>query len=96
MMLRCKCPGCGTQTEYIAEQVGTMTDCRSCGRAFALQANRGRVAWHIIAATLGVLVLVGGVTHRFYKRAKRSEMWHNAAAQAHEQHRTEIGDDRDD
>lgn len=96
MMLRCKCPGCGTQTEYIAEQVGTITDCRGCGRAFALRANNGRAAWQIICATVGVLVLVAGAAHRVYWRAKRSEMLHKSAVQARDHQRVVIVDDNDD
>jgi uncharacterized protein (DUF983 family) len=96
MMLHCKCPGCGTKTEYIAEQVGTLTDCRSCGRAFALRANNGRAAWQIICATIGMLVLVGGISARYYWRVKRYETMHKAAVQAHEKHGVVIIDDRDD
>ena len=76
MLLRCKCPGCGDRKEYVAEEVGSTTDCFKCGSRFTLQPNRGRVAWHIIVATLAVLGMVGGITARVYKRAMRAEAKH--------------------
>ncbi|HEY1376746.1 MAG TPA: hypothetical protein VGF55_08120 [Gemmataceae bacterium] len=93
MLLRCKCPGCGDQKEYVAEEVGSTADCFRCGQRFTLQGNPGRAAWQIIAATLAVFVLIGGAGARIYLRAKRAEARHHAAQVAHERH---FQDDRDD
>ena len=71
MLLRCKCPKCGDPKEYIAELVGTESDCLRCGHRFALQGNPGRVTWQIVSATLAVLLLVGGIGGRLYMRANR-------------------------
>ena len=97
MLLRCKCPGCGAQKEYIAEEVGNTTDCPRCGNRFTLQPNPGRAVWHIVAATLGLLILVGGTTARIYKRAWRSQARHEHFHKTAEHQRTVIvDDDRDD
>ena len=61
MLLRSLCPNCGTKKEYIAEQVGQSSHCEKCGNAFILKANDGRVAWQIVAATLVVLFIIGGL-----------------------------------
>ena len=97
MLLRCKCPGCGNQKEYIAEEVGATTDCQRCGNRFTLQPNHGRVAWHIIAATLAVMGGVGGLGVRMYLRAQRVEAkhQHHATRQA-ERHQTPLWGDSDD
>jgi hypothetical protein len=87
MLLRCKCPGCGDQKEYVAEEVGSKADCFRCGHRFTLQPNRGRVAWHIIGATLAVLLMVVGATARVYWRAQRAERWQHAAKAAAERQR---------
>jgi hypothetical protein len=76
MLLRCKCPGCGDLKEYVAEEVGSTSDCFKCGSRFTLKPNRARAARHIIFATLAVLVMVGGITARIYKRARRAEARH--------------------
>jgi hypothetical protein len=73
MLLRCKCPSCGETKEYIAEQVGSTLDCFRCGHRFELKGNPARVAWHIIAATLVVLAMIGAVLGRAYKRSHRWE-----------------------
>jgi hypothetical protein len=96
MLLRCKCPGCGAKKEYIAEEVGSTTDCPHCGQMFTLQPNRGRVAWHIIAGTLGLLMLVGGGTYRFYKRARMAQARHEAFHRHEQERRAATFDDRDD
>jgi uncharacterized paraquat-inducible protein A len=96
MLLRCKCPGCGDLKEYVAEEVGTTADCFRCGQRFTLQGNPGRAAWHVIAATLAVLVMIGGVGARMYLRAKQAEARHQAAQVAHERQFHDDGDDRDD
>jgi hypothetical protein len=96
MLLRCKCPGCGSPKQYIAEEVGKIADCHHCGQQFALKANPGRAASQIIAATLAVLVLVVGFSARLYWRAKRSENRHNAAVRSADQHRFAATDERDD
>jgi|SRR6516165_3970496 hypothetical protein len=96
MLLRCKCPGCGDLKEYLAEEVGTSADCFRCGKRFTLRANRGRAVWQIVAATLAVLVLGGGVGARFYLRAKRSEARFHAAQTAAERQRQAARDDSDD
>jgi hypothetical protein len=96
MLLRCKCPGCGDLKEYVAEEVGTATDCFRCGHRFTLQANPGRVAWHITCATLAVLLIIGGFSARYYWRAKRFEARHNQAVRAADQHRFVVTDDSDD
>src|SRR5436190_6345228 len=71
MLLRGKCPGCGDAKEYIAELVGSETDCMKCGRRFVLKDNPGRVTWHIFTATLAVLILIGGIGARVYLRSNR-------------------------
>src|SRR5262249_34740633 len=84
MLLRCKCPGCGAQKEYVAEEVGSTADCFGGGQRFTLQSTPGRAAWQIVAATLAVFVLIGGAGARIYLRAKRAEARHHAAQVAHE------------
>jgi len=97
MLLRCKCPGCGAPKEYIAEEVGTTADCPRCGNRFTLQPNPGRAIWQIVAATLGLLILVGGTTARIYKRAWWSQVRHEQFHKTAENRRTVIvDDDRDD
>jgi hypothetical protein len=78
MLLRCQCPGCGGLKEYVAEEVGSETDCFKCGRRFTLQPNKGRAAWQIISATLAVLLMIGGIGARVYFRAMRAEARHEA------------------
>jgi uncharacterized protein (DUF983 family) len=96
MLLRCKCPGCGDLKEYVAEEVGTTGDCLRCGHRFTLQANPGRAAWQIIAATLAVLIMVGGFGARMYFRAKRSEDRFHAAQRAAERQRLAASNNSDD
>jgi uncharacterized protein (DUF983 family) len=71
MFLRCQCPGCGETKEYIAEQVGGHLDCFGCGHRLVLNDNPGRVTWHIVSATLAVLVVLGGIATRYYLRSHR-------------------------
>jgi uncharacterized protein (DUF983 family) len=92
MLLRCKCPGCGAKKEYIAEEVGSAADCSHCGQVFTLQHNRGRAAFHVLGATLGALILVGGISARVYFKAKRAEARHEAVHR-HEQERRAASDD---
>jgi hypothetical protein len=73
MLLRCKCPGCGTLKEYVAEEVGSTADCLRCGQRFVLQPNHGRAVWQIAAATLAVLLIIGGIGARIYLRVQRYE-----------------------
>jgi len=95
MLLRCQCPGCGDLKEYVAEQVGTTADCFKCGRQFEMKANPGRVTWHIVAATLAVLMMTGGAGARWYLRAKRYENLHRHG-HVHVQPGPTDDDDRDD
>ena len=81
MLLRCKCPKCGDTKEYIAELVGTESDCLRCGHRFALQGNPGRTTWQIVSATLAVLIIIGGVSARMYLRANRWQRGHDRSAQ---------------
>ena len=74
MLLRSKCPGCGDLKEYVAEQVGSETDCRKCGRRFELKLYRGYVARQVISTTLAVLVVTGSVIAHFCLRDKRSDL----------------------
>ena len=80
MLLRCKCPKCGDNKEYVAELVGTETDCFRCGHRFALQGNPGRVTWQIVSATLAVLLMIGAIGARYYLRANRWNWTHDRAA----------------
>jgi ribosomal protein S27E len=97
MLLRCKCPDCGDLKEYVAEQVGTEADCLKCGHRFTLQPNKGRSAWQIISATLAVLLMIGGVSARYYLRAQRADARREAFQRRHEQlHPTAPAADRDD
>ena len=68
MLLRCLCPKCGQKKEYIAEQVGQTSYCEGCGTEFELKANDGRVAWHLIGATLFVVFVIGAILVRAYWR----------------------------
>ncbi len=95
MLLRCKCPGCGDLKEYVAEQVGTTADCFRCGHRFTLLSNPGRVTWHIIAATLAVLLMIVGFSARMYLRSQRWQARHHAANVAHDR-QVHDGDDKDD
>lgn len=72
MLLKCKCPGCGEEKEYIAEQVGSQIDCFRCGRRFVLKANRMRATWKIVSATVAVMVF-GGALATWYYEARRWE-----------------------
>jgi uncharacterized protein (DUF983 family) len=71
MLFRCFCPRCGKKKEYIAEQVGQSSHCDNCGGEFTLQANHGRVTWHVIAATAFVIFIIGGIAARFYWKAHK-------------------------
>lgn len=72
MLLKCRCPGCGEEKEYIAEQVGTPLDCFHCGRRFVLKSNRVRSTWKIISAAVAVLVFAGALVTWYYE-ARRWE-----------------------
>jgi len=72
MLLKCKCPGCGEDKEYIAEQVGSQLDCFRCGRRFVLKANRVRATWKIVSATVAVLVFAGALV-TWYHESRRWE-----------------------
>ena len=65
-----------------AEQVGESRNCDNCGELFILKANSGRVAWQIIAATIFVLALIGGLLARGYWGSHRFETLPTRAAAA--------------
>jgi len=86
MLLRSLCPNCGTKKEYIAEQVGQSSHCEKCGTAFILKANEGRVAWQIVAATLVVLFIIGGLLVRASWRANNFGLGSRTAAVSYDRH----------
>jgi uncharacterized protein (DUF983 family) len=86
MLLRSLCPNCGTKKEYIAEQVGQSSHCEKCGTAFILKANDGRVAWQIVAATLVVLFIIGGLLVRASWRANNFGLGSRTAAVSYDRH----------
>jgi uncharacterized protein (DUF983 family) len=86
MLLRSLCPSCGTKKEYIAEQVGQSSHCDKCGNAFILKANDGRVAWQIVAATLVVLFIIGGLLLRASWGANRFGLGTRSAAASYDRH----------
>lgn len=59
MYLRQKCPNCGTEVEFVYEQIGHSNCCKHCNNEFTLEPRRGNylplLVWLVILCVLGLV-----------------------------------------